>query len=168
MTKMRTRMALSIFLVCMLVLVISGCKKINGGGWFINDGWPALDHKIMIAFTAQPTGEVAYHPNPMYPPGETAKGQFQLIDLDAKTIIHGEFLGAFTEDPAFPYEETQSIFWGECSINGEYGHFLEAHFIDNGEPGVQAGDRVEIWIDSFIGIPPNYLGTLMSGNIQIH
>lgn len=165
MTRMRVRMVLSIFLVGMFVLVSSGCKKITGGGWFINDGWPALDHKIIFGFTAQPTGEVIVHPI-LLEEMETAKGQFQLIDLDAKTIIHGKFIGVYTED--YPYEETQSLFWGECSINGEDGHFLEAHFMDNGEPGVQAGDRVEIWIDSFIGFPPNYLGTLMGGNIQIH
>ncbi|MGA1864795.1 MAG: hypothetical protein ACMUHX_07000 [bacterium] len=168
MTKMRVRIALSIFLVCMLVLVTSGCKKINGGGWFINDGWSALDNTIIFGFTAQPTGGIAYHPDPTYPPGETVKGEFQLVDIDAKTLIHGEFLGAFADDPAFPYGETQSIFWGECSINGEDGHFLQARFIDNGEPGLQAGDRIDIWIDSWVWFPANYFGTLKGGNVQIH
>jgi hypothetical protein len=168
MTKMRLKIVLSIFLVGVLVLITTGCKKITGGGWFINDGWEGMDNSIIFGFTAQPTGEPISHNNPFYPPDielQTAKGKFQLIDRNAKTRIHGTFIGTYIDE-----DDIQSTFWGLCSINGEDGHLLEARFTDNGEPGVLAGDRIEVWIDSPVGIafPPNYMGTLKGGNIQIH
>jgi hypothetical protein len=112
----------------------------TGGGWFEDEG---TDNMINFGFTARPT----------------IKGQFQLVDHDSGTIVHGKITDRVdTSSPPYLY------YTGTCSIKGEGTYDLELRFEDNGEPGVTAGDYVEIDINSFY----TYSGILQGGNIQDH
>jgi hypothetical protein len=112
----------------------------TGGGWFEDEG---TDNMINFGFTARPT----------------IKGQFQLVDHDSGTIVHGKITDwVDTSSPPYLY------YTGTCSIKGEGTYDFELRFEDNGEPGVTAGDYVEIDINSFC----TYSGILQGGNIQDH
>ena len=151
---LKVRLGLVLTLVAVLALVGVGCveignNKATGGGWFINE---VDGNKITFGFNAQATN------------GETAKGQFQLIDHDSGTKVHGTF-SVTIDDTA----TSLSLFTGTCSINGDDGHSLYVLFYDAGEPGVNAGDGIAIGIDIDPDVDdPTYYGVLSGGNIQIH
>jgi len=142
---MKARYGLVILLVAVLALTGVGCKA-TGGGWFIDE---LTQHKITFGFNGQSTSDEQV---------ATAKGQFQLIDHDLKTRIHGTFTGT--------YRDSASEFWGTCSINGAGDYDLYLFCGDNGEPGPTAGDYIEIGI----GWPYDYKyqGSLRGGNIKFH
>ena len=146
---MKAKLALCLTLVAVLALLGAGCtvaKKTTGGGWFIDD---ESGGRITFGFTAQPTD------------GLEAKGQFQLVDHGTKMRVHGTFLGTFmVSDP------TESGFHGTCSINGEGDYGFLVILEDMGEPGVSAGDSVEIYVGSQPVL--HYHGVLGGGNIQVH
>ncbi len=144
----KAKWALVVLLVAALAAVGVGCNKVTGGGWFIDED---TDHKITLGFTAQPTGD------------ESAKGQFQLVDHFYKPPlrIHGTFIA--TSDEIDPNE---SAFAGTCSINGQGEYDFGVIWEDYGEPGVSAGDYLEIGVDSSPEI--HYSGYLSGGNIQVH
>jgi len=157
---MKAKLALSILLVAVLALVGTGCglggDKVTGGGRF-TDG--LTDHKITFAFNAQPLDPLKEDPG--YP-FIKAKGQFQLVDHDAKTRIHGTFNGTYIVP-----SEGASWFMGTCSVNGEDDVYFEITALDDDKAGLDVGDGIFIKV----GYPfpfLTYAGYLEGGNIQVH
>jgi len=155
---MKAKLALVALLVAVLALTGVGCSKANGGGWFTNtasgNDW-GYGHRITFGFNAQYDDEDG-----------TVKGQFQLIDHDAKINLHGTF------------DSTETMGWfdfgglcvvkGKADVNGEEIPF-EVTYADNGEPGVDARDSIQVyvgeaypWLYCYIGDP------IGGGNIQYH
>ena len=150
---MKAKLALAVFLVAVLALTGVGCtSKVTGGGWFINTApGDSLEHRITFGFNAQLVDVE----------DGTVKGQFQLIDHDAKTNIHGTF-----ESMTLAGEWAGvCMVKGEGMVDGEYLPFT-LHVIDIGEPAPGPGDIVHIEI----GEPVLYVysGNLGGGNIQAH
>ena len=142
---MKARYGLVILLVAVLALGGMGCNKVTGGGWFTD---VSTGHKITFGFNAQPTGD------------GSAKGQFQLVDHDSKTRIHGTFTGTLTET-----SPSGSNFWGTCSINGTSDHNLFIWCQDDGDDfGQGSGDLIGIFIYGY----RDFSGNLTGGNIQVH
>jgi len=125
---------------------VEDLQTYTGGGWLEDEG---TGNMITFGFTAQPTKQ-----NP-----STIKGQFQLVDHDSGAIVHGTISDwVNTASPPYFY------YTGTCSIKGGGTDEFELRFEDNGEPGVTAGDYVEIDINGF----DVYSGILRGGNIQDH
>jgi hypothetical protein len=152
---MKAKLALVVVLVAVLALAGVGCNKVTGGGWFIDTG---TGNKITIGFNAQPTGVPTVEASLVDP--ITAKGQFELIDHDSKTRVHGSFEGTYASTG-----EGASYFEGTCSVNGgesESFWVLASDDIDFGDGPV---DSIEISIgDGHL----YYNGVLQGGNIQVH
>jgi hypothetical protein len=138
-------------MVAALSLGLVGCvaipDKATGGGFLENECTGA---KVTFGFNVQDTGDWC------------AKGQFQLVDHDDGTCIHGSF-----------DHFTWTLFggglaWGVCSVtssdtNGEYPFYI--YVDDNGEPGVDDYIKVTVVIP---GPDIKYKGTIDGGNIQLH
>lgn len=141
-----------VLLVAVLALLGTGCNKATGGGWFLDE---VTDHKITFGFNAKPIDE---------PAGQgmiKAKGQFQLVDHDAKTKMHGTFNGTWDT----PSNGT-STFAGTCSINGQDGVTFYVKATDNDVSGLDAEDHILIKISTSPEI--TYAGLLGGGNIKVH
>ena len=106
----------------------------TGGGWFQDE---SSSHMVNFGFTGN--------------------GQLQAIDHDSGTIIHGAI-----SDWVYTPSTSTFYYLGICSIKGEGNFDFELWFEDNGEPGVSAGDYVDIQIDSW----GSYSGLIQGGNIQ--
>ena len=134
-------------LVGLLIMALAfagvGCSKVTGGGHFTNAALGEPPDQVTLGFNAQVSED------------GTVKGQFQLVDHGTKppTKVHGTFDGADIDG------------WqGTCTVNGEGPYPITAAFIDAGEPGPEAGDLVNVWIDGQL----RYSGFLEGGNIQSH
>ena len=143
-------------LIAVLAIGSLGCNKVTGGGQF-TDEWTG--NKVTFGFNAQP---IASEDSVF----TGAKGQFQLIDHDAKTNIHGTFdtgYNAPSFDPEDPTLPPTSWFSGTCSIDGEGEYYFEVTATDNGNSSLGVGDYILIMAG-----PYTYQGYLESGNIQVH
>jgi len=155
---MKRKLALSILLVAVLALVGTGCvggDKVTGGGRF-TDG--LTGHKITFGFNAQPVPVDELNGSVFV----KAKGQFQLVDHDAKSRIHGTFTGTYIVP-----SEYASWFSGRCSVNGEDDVYFEVTAADDDKSGLGVGDGIFIKV----GYPfpfLTYAGYLEGGNIQVH
>ncbi len=140
---MKAKYLLVGLLIAVLALGSMGCvgeAKTTGGGKFTD---VSSDHKITFGFNAKASLEDG-----------TTTGQFQLIDHDTKKRIHGSFEG----------ESSIEGFTGTCTINGEGSYPFVLSVVDAGEPGSDAGDLVNVWINGTL----MYSGFLEGGNIQSH
>ena len=162
---MKARLAFITLLVAVLVLVAGsgeavaqvGGNKTTGGGWFINEAFGDLSgHRITFGFNAHRTSEESSV--------AAAKGEFQLVDHDFNTTIHGTFTTVVGAG-------SNSVFWGMCSIDGEGGYTLSIWCLDGGEPGM-GSDNIKITIFGkgvfllyWAGLDG---GNIDGGNIQIH
>jgi hypothetical protein len=164
--------------LAMVVVVIGGVgcigNKATGGGWFNDDCGAG---KVIFGFTGQPTEELIdeaadWPPELPWPPENwqtiDAKGQFQLVALEGKTRIHGEFEGAF----AYTEPDTNFYFYGTCSVNGEDGYNFWVTGVDDDKDGLGTGDEIAIGIggdpSSVAGNIYLFAGTLQGGNITVH
>ena len=144
---MKAKYGLVVLLVAVLAVVAGGGEAAaggnkttggaTGGGWFI-DWWS--EQKITFGFNARPTGD------------ESAEGEFQLVDHDSKTRIHGTF-----------HSKIGRKFHGTCSINGEGDYTFFVICRDGGEPGI-GKDFINIRITGY----RFYYGYLQGGNIKLH
>lgn len=153
---MKGKLALSILLVAVLALVGTGCTKATGGGQF-KDVWTG--HKISFGFNAHPlVDEDAGYPF------VKAKGQFQMIDHDTKTKVHGTFTGTYVQP-----SDNASWFMGTCSVNGADDVYFEITATDLEKAGIGVGDHIFIMVGE-LGYPDTvtYEGILNGGNIQFH
>ena len=159
---MKGKLALSILLVAVLALFGTGCvggNKVTGGGRF-TDG--LTRNKITFGFNAQPIPVDELTGGVIPAAFIKAKGQFQLVDHDAKTRIHGTFNGTYIQ----PSEEA-SWFSGRCSVNGTDDVYFEITVTDDDKSGLGVGDGIFIKV----GYPfpfLTYAGYLEGGNIQVH
>ena len=143
---MKAKYLVIALLIAVLALGGMGCvgeAKTTGGGQFTNTALGQPASKITFGFNAEASIEDG-----------TTKGQFQLIDHDTKTRIHGSFEG----------ESSIEGFTGTCTINGEGSYPFVLSVVDAGEPGSAAGDLVNVWINGTL----MYSGYLEGGNIQYH
>ena len=155
-----TILLISLLLLSMLV-VGTGCNKMTGGGWFIDE---VSGSKITVGFNAQPLDE----PSDLDPDLSQAKGQFQLIDHGTKDRIRVTFIATYDGDAP-----VVSDFGGPATINGEGGYIVVVEVHDNGEPGIQAGDLVSLSLFDEDEVDPEnplrrYYGWLGGGNVQVH
>jgi hypothetical protein len=146
---MKLQSTLVVALVAVLAVAAWGCVggSATGGGFIIDDGTGA---KVTFGFTGSVTPE-------------GTEGLFQLVDHSTKppARVHGSF-DAYV-DP-----------WvtGMCYVNGEGPYYVQAMVNDLGEPGVPAGDSIDVEIKD--GTNPtdptllHYAGALAGGNIQFH
>lgn len=142
-----------VLLVAVLALLGTGCNKVTGGGWFIDE---ATDHKITFGFNAQPIDGVADDQGFI-----KAKGQFQLVDHDTKEKMHGTFTATWATVSSGSSGAT-----GTCSINGQDDVEFYIAAADGGS-GLDAEDHITI----FIYTEPEetvYAGSLKGGNIKVH
>jgi len=155
---MKLKIGLGLLLIVALLVTMTACTgpsvKTTGGGWFTD--CKTLD-KITFGFTAIPTGD-----------DKCAKGQFELIDHVGKggnVNIHGEFNKLGIVNPNF----NTTKFFGTCSINGQREYDFEVQFTDNGNPGVDPGDMIKVYISGWGSkYKADYYGELGGGNIVIH
>ena len=140
---MKGKYILVAILIVALAFLGMGCK-VTGGGHFTNTPYGEPLGKTTFGFNAQASED------------GTVKGQFQLIDHGIKppTKVHGTFEGMAVGGN-----------WdGTCTVNGEGPYSLTVAAMDAGEPGPDAGDFINIYIDG----PLKYSGFLEGGNIQVH
>jgi hypothetical protein len=157
---MKSKLRVPFFVTCIVLLVLTctscfpiGDNKSTGGGWFIDQ---ASGDMITFGCTAQPTGD------------GSAKGQFQLVDHDSNTEIHGIFLLTDTNTSGFT---GLTEYEGTCSVNGEGKYPLYVGFIDGytDDQGIQYKNSIGIQIGlSGDDVYVIYGGTLGGGNIVIH
>jgi len=145
---MKAKIVLAVALVAVLAVASWGCVggSATGGGFIIDEGTGA---KVTFGFTGSMTQE-------------GTEGLFQLVDHSTKpaTRVHGTF-----DDYDDPWVT------GMCYVNGEGPYYVQAMVYDLGEPGVPAGDGIEVEIKT----GPNasdptmlhYAGALAGGNIQV-
>jgi hypothetical protein len=140
---MKIKYILVALLIVALAALGTGCK-ITGGGHFTNEPF------------GQPLGEVNFGFNAHASEDGVVKGQFQLVDHSTKppTRVHGTFEGM----------ATAGIWDGTCTVNGEGPYPLQVVAQDAGEPGPDAGDFINVFIDGAL----MYSGYLEGGNIQAH
>ena len=141
---MKVKYILVAILIAALALGGVGCK-VTGGGGFTNSAFNQPPNKITFGFNAQVSEEDG-----------TVKGQLQLVDHGTKppTKVHGTFEGM----------SVAGNWAGTCTVNGEGPYLLELFVVDAGEPGPDAGDFINIWVDGTL----KYSGFLEGGNIQFH
>ena len=177
---MTTTRKLASFTVLTALLALSGCFKMTGGGWFIdNEG-----DLVTIAFTAQPDGEPTGNcdgyiaPFPQVPTCQPAKGRLTLIDHGGASgeplMMRGNFNGTY--NPVSGNLEDGSQFTGTVVIDGEEWIF-GMRVSDYGEPGNfedpdVTGDFFFLMLEPAAtadGSPDIvYLGQLGGGNIRVH
>lgn len=165
---------LALFTATTAILVLSGCFKMTGGGWFTdNEG-----DLVTIAFTAQPDGEPtdfcdgSPFPFPQVPTCQPAKGRLTLIDHGSASgnpiMIRGNFVGTY--NPISGNDETGSQFTGTVSVNGE-DWILGMRVSDYGEEG-PTEDFIFLMLEPAATQDGNpdlvYIGSLEGGNIQVH
>ena len=136
--KLKTVVISLVILTAAMALTVGCIGMANGGGMFIDQN----GHKVTFGFNAKAIDD------------ETFKGKFNLVDHETGQKIHvSEMLEVGVED-------TEAIFMGETND----GVPVVVHVIDNGEPGPDAGDYIEVYYESS---PVSYwYGYLVKGNIQ--
>ena len=165
---------LALFTIATATLTLTGCYKMTGGGWFMDDDGDL----VTFGFNAQPDGEPTGvcngfpFPFPQVPTCQPAKGRLTLIDHGTASgephMIRGTFTGTYNPGTGNP--DTGSQFAGRVLVDGEEW-LMGMRVTDAGEPGVD-GDFVFIMLEHAAtadGSPDLvYIGNIGNGNIRVH
>lgn len=171
---MNTTRKLATITATVALLALSGCFKMTGGGWFLDEE----GDMVTIGFTAQPDGEpVAYcdgfpNPFPQVPTCQPAKGRLTLIDhgnvSGEPRMIRGNFTGTYNPEGGNPSDGSQ--FTGIVTVNGEEW-LLGMRVSDYGNTG-PSEDFIFIMLEEAAtadGSPDLvYIGNIEHGNIKVH
>ncbi len=158
------------------LLLMSGCFKLTGGGWLLDEDGDLVTFGLNAQPDGEPTGfcDGFLVPFPDIPTCQPAKGRITLIDhgnvSGERFMLKGEFTGTF--NPEFDpdnIQETGSQFNGTGTFNGE-AYDIGIRVTDNGSGAGQIeGDFIFLFLQPQGGGPERvYIGEIGGGNITVH
>ena len=158
------RLLITVLLLCLLASMSVSCfggAGSTGVGWFSDDN---TKDTITFRFNAQSTGNpVTIDNNGSLQ--QDLSGQFELVDINARTTINGIFDTTYAIQPNI---NNSIIFTGRCTVNKNGIHNFLIGFIDKGGTGLNPGDKISVWIDpDSSNYLPTYTGTIAGGKIEI-
>jgi hypothetical protein len=143
-------------LLVVAAIMLVGCAKVSGGGWFIGRHGP---DKVTFAFHG--TCDTAT---------QTAKGKLEYHDRAANVDLHGDVELPFQVCTGTPIETVVSYlgtYTPQPAKLGPGGQFAIA-VNDLGEPGPSNGDGIVITLLSGVYAGHSNSGIIQGGNIQTH
>jgi hypothetical protein len=153
-------LTLVVGILALLSVSCFGGEGATGVGWFNDDN---TQDTITFRFNAQSTG------NPLTIDNfgslrQDVRGQFELVDINTHTKINGTFDTTYVTQP----NNNNNLFTGTCTINDFGIHAFFLGFVDNGEIGLNPGDKISVWIDpNSSNSLPTYTGSIAGGRIEM-